>query len=261
MYNITANNNNYPNKIPSFKAIPLAEYGYLKKKADRVVIYQLEKRDTNYLKSILNKLESFYKKYDVDNESARQVIKEALEASIKILEGKHNPEEKAKILMAFYKDQPSSILVGNALKVDSKGGLHYSSRKNHAQDETELDWLATWNKDIPGEGQATVYEYFFTLLKDGFKQCFVRSELPGYSSAVDFYSKMGFEKLAKASRKILRKSDNQYLIGTFDDLNDKIIPMKATVLDIMKTIRSKCESIMRKEMKTKVSVKLPDENL
>ena len=258
MYNLNVNNN-YPNRMPNFKAVPLAEYGYLRKKADRVVIYQLEKTDIGYLQSILNKLESFYKKYDVDNESARQVIKEAFEASVKILEGKHNPEEKAKILMAFYNDQPSSILVGNALKVDKDGGFHYSSRKNHAQNETELDWLATWNKKIRGEGQATVYEYFYTLLKDGFKQCFVRSELLGKSSAVDFYTKMGFEKLSDIPRKILRKNDNQYLIGTFDDLEDEIIPMKATVMDMINTIKAKSKSIMRKEIETKVSVKLPEE--
>ena len=110
-------------------------------------------------------------------ESERAEIEEALNASLAILT-KNRPDDKTRILMAFYKNEPSSILIGNALKVDKKGHLHYSSRKNHSKNETELDWLATWNKKIPGEGQATVYEYFFTLLNDGFKQCFVRSEIP-----------------------------------------------------------------------------------
>ncbi len=246
-------------KNTSFKAIPLAKYGYLNEKAKDVVIYQLEKNDIRYMKHLVNNMDKFQKKYDIDNESAKQVINEALNAGIEILKGEKHPEDKARILMAFYNNEPCSILIGNALKVDKRGGLHYSSRKNHSKYETELDWLATWNKKIPREGQATVYEYFHTLLKDGFKQCFVRSEIPEKSSAVNFYTKMGFDKLSDKPRVILRKNDNQYLIGSYDDPADNIIPMKATVKDIMKIIKEKADTILRKEFKFSSSCELPEE--
>lgn len=250
------NNNEYR---PSFSARPLAEYHYLNDKSKQFVVYKLEKSDLPYLQHLVDNLDKFYKKYDVDNESAKQVIEEAFNAGIAILKGKHSAEAKADILMGFYDQEPSSILIGNVLKIDKQGKTHYSSRKNHAKKETELDWLATWNKKIPGEGQATVYEYFCQLLKAGFKHCFVRSELPEKSSAVNFYTKMGFEKLSDESRAILRKNDNQYIIGKYDNEEDEIIPMKATVGDMINIIRQKANSVLRKEIKNKHSHKLKEE--
>ena len=250
-------NDKHPNTNIRFKALPLAEYNYLGK-SKKVTIYQLKKSDIGYLEHLVANLDKFLKKYNVDNASARQVIEEAFRAGIELLK-RNKSEKKAKILMAFYNNEPSSILIGNALKVDNKGGLHYSSRKNHAKNETELDWLATWNKKFPGEGQATVYEYFLTLLNDGFHQCFVRAEIPEKSSAVAFYTKMGFDKLSEVPRKILRKNDNKYVIGNFDDNSDTIIPMKATVIDMIKTIKEKACLVMRKQIKTNGSYVLPKE--
>ena len=258
MINSINQNNKHQNANIKFKAIPLAEYNYLGK-SKKVTIYQLKKNDIGYLEHLVANLDKFFKKYDVDNESARQVIEEAFSAGIEILK-RNKSEKKAKILMAFYNNEPSSILIGNVLKVDNKGGLHYSSRKNHAKNETELDWLATWNKKIPGEGQATVYEYFLTLLKDGFSHCFVRSEIPEKSSAVAFYTKMGFDKLSEIPRKILRKNDNKYVIGSYDDKCDTIIPMKATVMDMIETIKEKSSLLMRKQLKVNFSNMLPKEH-
>lgn len=257
--NICSNlNSSIPKNRVSFRAIPLAEYSYLQTRS-KVVLYKLEKKDIGYLQHLIDNLENFYKKYEIDNESARQVIQEAFNAGIEILRGEKSSETKADILMSFYNNEPGSILIGNVLKIDKKGNLHYSSRKNHAQDETELDWLATWNKKIPGEGQATVYEFFWRLLKSGFKQCFVRSELPEKSSAVSFYTRMGFEKLSDRPRSILRKNDNGYIIGSYDDEADKIIPMKATVMDIVKIIEEKANQMLRKDIKKKHSCDLPKE--
>ena len=258
MINSISRSNSYNT---SFKALPLAEYGYLNNKAKNVVIYQLEKSDIGYMQHIVKNLDKFYKKYDVDNESAKQVIAEAFGAGIEILKAEKQPESKARILMAFCDNEPSSILIGNVLKIDKRGNFHYSSRKNHSKGETELDWLATWNKKFPGEGKATVYEYFYTLLNDGFKQCFVRSELPEKSSAVKFYTNMGFEKLSEKPRSILRKNDNRYVIGSFDDNTDKIIPMKATVMDFINTIKEKADMVMRKEIKNAQPRSLPKEHL
>lgn len=253
------NTNSTPRYSTSFQALPLARYCYLGAKKD-VVIYQLEKSDIDYMEHLVKNLDKFFTKYDIDNLSARQVIEEALNAGIEILKASNPEERKAKILMAFYDNEPSSILIGNVLKVDKNGNLHYSSRKNHARGETELDWLATWNKKIPLEGQATVYEYFNTLLKDGFKQCFVRSEIPGKSSALDFYTRMGFERVSRAPRPILRKNDNRYVIGNYDDKTDTIIPMKISINDITRIIKEKADMVMRKEIKMPCPGSLPREN-
>ena len=55
----------------------------------------------------------------------------------------------------------------------------YSSRHNPSKNETEIDWLVTWNPDdenIKGIGKALVGEYFRTIKKDKFRDVFVRSE-------------------------------------------------------------------------------------
>ena len=240
----------------TFTAIPLAKYSYLKETGKDVIVYKLGKKDIDYLKYLLANLQAFFKKFNINDESTKQVVEEAFNAGIKILKGEKHAEKKAKILMSFYNGEPSSILIGNVLKVDKNNRLHYSSRKNHAKNETELDWLATWNPKIPGEGKVTVYEYFLLLIKDGFKQVFVRSELPEKSSAKRFYKRMGFEPLSDKPRLIQRKNDNSYLIGQYDDLNDSIIPMKATIMDIYRVIENLKENVLRKEIKTKSSINL-----
>lgn len=247
---------------PSFKAIPTAEYKYLNDKDKNVVVYQLEKKDIDYLKYISNNINSFYEKNDIKDNSTKQVVKEAVDAGIEILNDTDNLEDKARVLLALSDCVPSAILIGNVLKTDKNGGYHYSSRKNHAKDETELDWLATWNKNILGEGKVIVNEYFHTLAKDGFKQVYVRSEIPEKSFAFEFYKKMGFEPLSDEQREILRENDNRYIIGNYDDPDDYIIPMKATASDIEKSLYKRDKELKRKELSDDIgSVDLPRINL
>ncbi len=231
---------------PHFGAIPLAKYGYLHDKKQDVTVYQLEKRDVDYLQYISDNIDGFYKKHDIKDDSTKQVVKEAFDAGKAILSETKIKEDKAKVLLAFSDEDPNAILIGNTLKVDKNGKLHYSSRKNHSCEETELDWLATWNKKILGEGKVIVCEFFESLLKDGFKQCYVRSEIPEKSFAMEFYKKMGFEPLSNRQRRIQRKNDNTYAIGNFDAPKDLIIPMKATTRDIMRTIKKRSKELMRK---------------
>lgn len=244
-------------KTPSFGAIPLAEYKYLNDKEKNVMVYQLEEKDADYLKYISDNIDGFYKHHDIQDESTKQVVKEAVDAGIEILKDKHKSEDKTKILLALSDEEPSAILIGNARKIDKKGNLHYSSRKNHASDETELDWLATWNKKILGEGKVVVCEYFKTLAKDGFKNVYVRSEIPEKSFAMAFYSKMGFKPLSHKQRAIQRKNDNSYLIGQYDEQGDLIVPMIAKSKDITKTLQKRTKELKRKEIQNQYSVDLP----
>ena len=158
--------------------------------------------------------------------------------------------------MAFADNEPSAILIGNILKKDKDGNLHYSSRKNHSKDETELDWLATWNKKILGEGKVIVSEFFYKIIEDGFKQVYVRSEVPQKSFALEFYKKMGFQPLSKKQRKLQRNNDNSYLIGQYDIPSDPVVPMKATIKDIRQILKDRLKETKREEFQYVGSVEL-----
>ena len=100
MIKIDSPNNLYKNNV-GFRAIPLAEYGYLKNQAKKVVVYQLEKKDIGYLENISKNLDSFYKKFDVDNLSAKQVLEEAVNAGIQILKA-DKPQEKRRVFLCHF---------------------------------------------------------------------------------------------------------------------------------------------------------------
>ncbi len=246
---------------PNFTAIPLATYNYLHDKDQNVIVYQLENEDIPYLQNISDNIDRFYKKHEIEDESTKEVLKKSIDAGIEILSNEEYKDKKTKVLLALSDEEPSAILVGNAPKVDKNGKIHYSSRKNHAKDETELDALATWNKKILGEGKVILTEYFHTVLKDGFKQIYVRSEIPENSFAKDFYIKMGFKELSDEQRKIQRKNDYNYMSDIFNYGNDPIIPMKVTTKDIQKSIKKRFKELERKEFKDKFSVDLPQKEL
>ena len=244
---------------PNFKAIPLAKYSFLKNQEKDIVVYKLEKRDIGFLKYVSEHIDTFYKKHEIEDESPRQIVKEAVDASIEILQRKE--EEKADVLLAMADLEPSAILIGNILKKDKNGNVHYSSRKNHSKDETELDWLATWNKKILGEGKVIVSEFFHRVIEHGFKQVYVRSEVPEKSFALEFYKKMGFEPLSKGQRKLQRKNDNSYVIGNYDVLDDMVIPMKATIKDIRQSLEKRSKEFEREELETHSSIDLLPEKM
>ena len=251
--------NNYQTakNSPSFGAIPMAQYKYLNDKDKNVIVYQLEQKDIPYLRNISDNIDGFYRHYDINDDSTKQVVKEAVDAGIEILKDEQQLEDKTRILLALSEGEPSAILIGNARKTNKKGGLHYSSRKNHAENETELDWLATWNKKIMGEGKVIVCEYFKTLARDGFNSVYVRSEVPEKSFAFEFYKKMGFKPLSEKQREIFRENDNQYVIGQYDEEGDMIIPMIAKSNDISRTLDKRCKELKRKELPNQYSVDLP----
>lgn len=242
------------NNNPSFKAYPLAKYSYLHGEAKDIFVYQLEKRDVGFMKNLSENIDKFYKKHEVEDWSTKQVMKEAIDAGVSILQSEK--EDKAKVLMAFADNEPSAILIGNILKKDKNGNLHYSSRKNHSKDETELDWLVTWNKKIFGEGKVIVSEFFHRVIKDGFKQIYVRSEVPEKSFALEFYKKMGFKPLSDKQRKLQRKNDNNYLIGEYDVADDPVVPMKATIKDIRQALEKRSREMYREEIENPYSIDL-----
>ena len=95
MINAINQNNSYHNI--GFQAIPLARYGYLRHKSKDVVMYQLENSDSEYIRHLIKNLKSFFVKYNVENESAKQVIEEAFYASVELLKEKKHPKDKTRI--------------------------------------------------------------------------------------------------------------------------------------------------------------------
>ena len=245
------------NNRPSFKAIPKADYRVLGNPAS-ITVFQLEKKDIELLKKFTSNITEFFKKYDIKDESRKQVVEEAFNAAIQILKGEKKPEEKAKILMAFSEKEPCGIIIGNALKVDKRGKFHYSSRKNHTEGETELDWLATWNNKLKGVGKTLVNEFFHTLPADDFGHVYVRSEIPEKSCAVKFYECMGFKPLTEDYRVIQRKNDNGYLIGTYDALDDLVVGMKANTKRINEVIAKREKELNRDVRKMPCSYDLAE---
>ena len=103
-----------------------------------------------------------------------------------------------------------------------------------------MDWLVTWmpksNNQLKGIGKSLVGQYFSTLKQDGFRDVFVKSELPEISYAQFFYENLGFEKLGDKRAKLTTKTSSQCIIKDFSNNLDIIIPMIATKNKIRTTI-------------------------
>ena len=250
---IDHNKNNYyciQKSNTNFKAIPLARYKCAKN--DFINVYQLENRDLPFVSGFLKNIKQYFADKQINDYSRQEVMKEAFSASEKILTSPNKIKGKARIFLAVKDSNPCGILIGNVLKSSKRNKLTYSSRKNHAKKETELDWIATWNpfkdKKVKNSGKVLTNEFYHTLKQDGFKDAYVRSEVPELSFAVDFYKKMGFEELPNGRESIVKSSTNKYLIGDFDASNEDIIPMVATPDKIRKVKREIADNLNREKL-------------
>ncbi len=239
----------YKNKQirPSFTAIPLARYNT--EPDVFITIYQLEKNDLPFVSNFLKNINQYFEEKKICDFAHKQVMEEAFGAVKAILTSAH-PGKKVKSLLAISDMEPCGILVGNvAKKRNLNNKLVYSSRKNHGSKETELDWLTTWNpkpeQKMKNIGKAIASEYYDTVLKDGFKDIYVRSEVPEMSYAVYFYKSIGFNELFKERKKITKYQTNRYLIGNYDNPKDEVIPMIASRGNIVKTKEELFEKLKR----------------
>lgn len=242
----------YANKKSNcnFGAIPLARYET--QKDTFVKVYQLEKRDLPFVSRFIHNIKQYFADKKIEDYSRREVMEESFGAAEKILSSPKKIKGKARIFLAVQDSNPCGILIGNVLKESKGHKLAYSSRKNHSRKETELDWLATWNpfsdKKIKGTGKILAGEYFNTLKKDGFRDVYVRSEVPELSFAHDFYKKIGFEALKDNRESIIKSSSNKYLIGDFDNPKEDIIPMIAEPENINKVKHDISEKYNRQKL-------------
>lgn len=191
-----------------------------------VSILEIEQLDVEYF-------ENFRKNLDKYNhiQQIRQAIIDASSNTISaVLQNMTGVFQKVKMLMAVHDGKPCGLLIANIPKqmpvIDTKV---YSTRHNPAKNETEIDWLVTWNpnrnENIKGIGKALVGEYFRTVKKDGFRDVFVRSEIPENSNAVYFYESIGFERISDKRVKLVNKNTGKYLVNNFSEPDDDVIPM------------------------------------
>ena len=201
----------------------------IKGDAKSISIIALEKRDLDYINLFRKNLDRYRYLTPI-----RQAIIDASTQMIKnILEKMSDTNNKIKMFAAIHDGDICGLLVANVpKKLPITESTVYSSRHNPAKNETELDWLVTWNtklnEKIKGIGKALVSEYFRTVKTDGFRDVYVRSEIPEYSYAVNFYESVGFEKISDKRSKLANKNTNKYVIEDLSNPEDKIIPMIIT---------------------------------
>ena len=214
---------------------------------EKINIVRFEKNDLRFLST-------FFDRFELNNIDYQKfsILKSAISTIINILKFENQELlKKTKIWGAVYKDKLCGLLVANIPKRDSKSNkIIYSSRHNPARKETEIDWLVTWNptgdKSIKGIGKSLVGEYYGTLAKDGFRDVYVRSEIPEYSFALSFYEGLGFEKLSEKRTRLSTKMTSKCIIDDGSNDYDLIIPAIVTKRNIKIAIQE-----LNKRMKPK----------
>lgn len=220
------------NYNPNFNARLLSQWrcSNAKNNAKNISIVSIEKNDLDFMQNFLGYIE----KQKNENVSAKEIMVYATKTIIEILDSNLPKMDKIKMFIATYNNKPCGIFVANIPKVyDSNDTYVYSSRHNSAKNETEIDWLATWNptgnEKLKGVGKALVGEYFHTVKKDKFRDVFVRSEVPENSFATYFYESLGFEKTSSRRLKLSNKNSAQCVVTDYgSDSNDDTIPMIIT---------------------------------
>ncbi|MCR5265634.1 MAG: GNAT family N-acetyltransferase [Cyanobacteria bacterium RUI128] len=239
---------NYQNRNNStnFTANPRASYKLFKETGNAVVC-QLEKSDVPFLEQLRANIGKFFEAHNITDEAKQEIIEKALDGSVDFLRAEALPQEKARVLVAISDKKPCGILVGSGLKVDKKGGLHYSSRKNHGSKETELDFFATWDNDKKkGVGSALMDSYYRAVKGDGFDTVYIRSEVPQLSGATTFYERNGARRLHGEKQQLdLKPSDYDYVTGQYFDPKDLIVRMKTTSSRMNQTIKDTSRAMQR----------------
>ena len=131
----------------NFNAIPLAQWRCkaLNNKTKNITIIAFEKKDINFVEKFVEKSDLICSKDSLKQELVNDTIRTIRDA----LGMSYKSFEKIKMFMAIHEGTPCGLLVGNVPKknIDTEQ-IKYSSRHNPAKNETELDWLVTWEPKI-----------------------------------------------------------------------------------------------------------------
>lgn len=220
------------NYNPSFRAKLLSQWrcSNAKNNAKNISIVSIEKNDLDFMQKFLGYVE----KQQNNKKSVKEIMVYATKTIIEILESNLPKMDKIKMFVATYNNKPCGIFVANIPKSYAGDESYvYSARHNSSKNETEIDWLVTWNPNgkekLKGIGKALVGEYFHTVKGDKFRDVYVRSEVPEKSFATYFYERLGFERLNSKRLKLSNKNSAQCIVANYDsNNNDDTIPMIIT---------------------------------
>lgn len=221
-----------------------------KNKTKNIAIVALEKKDSVFAEKFVEYIENLKN----DDKNAKKIMQDSSKTILEVLKSDVSEVEKVKIYIATHDEIPCGIFVANMPKVlPNEEGLVYSSRHNSAKNETEMDWLVTWNpkgnEKLKGVGKALVGEFFRTVKRDKFRDVFVRSEVPEKSYAMSFYESLGFEQLGKKRLRLFNKNSARSLIKDCTEENDETVPMIVTRSKIQKVAEELAKKMGRKEFK------------
>lgn len=213
----------------SFGLRPIAQWRCVsatKKQPKSITIAEIEPKDLEFIK----KMKYIAEVSTYGDKIRDEIIWGTLTTIEGILADKSAFLNKVKMFVAIQNYKPCGLLIGNMPKrILSTEGISYSSRHNNAKSETEIDWLATWTpkgeEKLKGTGKALVAEFFGSLKKDKFRDVFVKSELPENSYAQSFYESLGFEALGSKRPQLTCNTTNTYVVQSYDEPTDRIIPM------------------------------------
>lgn len=215
----------------SFNARQLSQWrcSNAKNKAKNVSIIAIEKRDLVFMQNFVKYVENLKN----DCWVRKEIMIHSSKTILEILNSDLPNFDKIKMFIATSDNIPCGIFIANIPKTYAPNEAYvYSSRHNSAKNETEIDWLVTWNptgnEKIKGIGKALVGEYFRTVKKDKFRDVFVHSEIPEYSFATKFYESLGFENIGTKRIKLSNKNSAQTIINSYGDRNDDTVPMIIT---------------------------------
>lgn len=197
----------------AFRGIPLAEYQVhsatgatmgAPPEQKTVTLIELEPKDI----PVLDYLEKRVKKQDIlppnsheqDVAMHYKILEKALKDARNTLRlrEQYKIKDPTVIYLAVADKAPCGLIMGNMPKINQFCQITYSNR--NVPNEIELDWLVTFpirlKTKLKGVGQLLVSRFFkFCGTKPDVKTIFVRSEVPEYSRAVEFYKAMGFASL------------------------------------------------------------------
>lgn len=235
-----------------FSAIPVAQWRCktLNNRIKNIMIVSFEKKDIEFVEKFIEKTGDICQ----NDKSKQEIVTQTIFTIRDILKESNKIFEKVKMYVAIHEGTPCGLLVGNSPKhnIDNKQ-IKYSSRHNSAKNETELDWLVTWQpkgkSKIKGVGKSLVGEYFRTIKKDKFRDVFVRSEVPEKSYAISFYEQMGFERLGIKRLKLYNKNSAQYILSDYGGAEDDTIPMIATRKTLSNVYNDLSKKMARQEFK------------
>ena len=235
----------------SYKAQLLSQWrcSNIKNKAKNISVIAIEKKDLPFIENFITYIKN------LNNDAVKkEIMKDSSKTMLEILiKSNMSGMDKVKMYIAAHDRIPCGILIANIPKIFWGDEVFvYSSRHNPSKNETEIDWLVTWNPDdenIKGIGKALVGEYFRTIKKDKFRDVFVRSEVPEKSFANAFYEKLGFEQLGKKRLRLFNKNSAQYVIHDFTENDDETIPMLITRSHLLQTAENLAKNMGRQEFK------------